>query len=131
MTRFTTLNSTTKIPCQPSPDDCNDFCMKTIPCQWLASATKQLQTYENQKDSGKLISLQAKIGDTIYAYNKYFGILCYTIEHIHITGDGIQYICAAYSNSSDDPSECLDELTITDADFNHTVFFTQETVPLP
>lgn len=52
--------------CKHSENDCNDSCMKIIPCKWYTKAIEKLKRYEDLEEQGRLIKLPCKVGDTVY-----------------------------------------------------------------
>ena len=52
--------------CKHSENDCNDSCMKIIPCKWYIKAMNKLKRYEDLEEQGRLIKLPCKVGDTVY-----------------------------------------------------------------
>lgn len=55
--------------CKHSENDCNDSCMKIIPCKWYTKAIEKLKFYEDLEEQGRLIILPCKVGDTVYVDN--------------------------------------------------------------
>ena len=51
--------------CKHSENDCNDSCMKIIPCKWYKKAIEKLKRYEDLEEQGRLIKLpiEDKKGD--------------------------------------------------------------------
>ena len=51
--------------CEHSENDCNDSCMKIIPCKWYKKAIEKLKRYEDLEEQGRLIKLpiEDKKGD--------------------------------------------------------------------
>lgn len=43
--------------CKHSENDCNDSCMKIIPCKWYKKAIKKLKRYEDLEEQGRLIKI--------------------------------------------------------------------------
>lgn len=56
--------------CNHSQNDCNDSCMKIIPCKWYIKAMNKLKRYEDLEEQGRLLKLPCKVGDTLYRVNK-------------------------------------------------------------
>lgn len=46
--------------CKHSENDCNDSCMKIIPCKWYTKAIEKLKFYEDLEEQGRLIKLPCK-----------------------------------------------------------------------
>lgn len=55
--------------CKHSENDCNDSCMKIIPCKWYKKAIEKLKRYEDLEEQGRLIKLPCKVGDTVFYIN--------------------------------------------------------------
>lgn len=51
--------------CKHSENDCNDSCMKVIPCKWYKKAIERLKRYEDLEEQGRLIKLPCEVGDTV------------------------------------------------------------------
>ena len=43
--------------CKHSENDCNDSCMKIIPCKWDKKAIEKLKRYEDLEEQGRLIKI--------------------------------------------------------------------------
>ena len=52
--------------CNHSENDCNDSCMKIIPCKWYTRAIEKLKRYEDLEENGRLVILPCKVRDIIY-----------------------------------------------------------------
>jgi hypothetical protein len=52
--------------CKHSENDCNDSCMKIIPCKWYKKAIEKLKRYEDLEEQGRLVKLPCKVGNTVY-----------------------------------------------------------------
>lgn len=58
--------------CKHSENDCNDSCMKIIPCKWYIKAMDKLKRYEGLEKQGRLVKLPCKVGDTVYVPTRNF-----------------------------------------------------------
>ena len=56
--------------CKHSENDCNDSCIKIIPCKWYKKAIVKLKRYEDLEEQGRLLKLPCKVGDTIWYVNE-------------------------------------------------------------
>jgi hypothetical protein len=43
--------------CKHSKNDCNDSCMRIIPCKWYKKAIEKLKRYEDLEEQGRLIKI--------------------------------------------------------------------------
>lgn len=80
--------------CKHSENDCNDSCMKIMPCKWYTKAMEKLKSYEDLGEQGRLIKLPCKAGDTLYRlvpnlYREYVEI---KIAQFVINKNGIYFI---------------------------------------
>lgn len=69
--------------CKHSENDCNDSCMKIIPCKWYTKAIEKLKFYEDLEEQGRLIKLPCKVGDTVYGISM-GKIITLTVNEISI-----------------------------------------------
>lgn len=58
------------IVCNHSKEDCNDSCMKIIPCKWYDKVQEKLKEYEDAEEQGLLLRLPCKVGAKVYAINR-------------------------------------------------------------
>ncbi len=77
--------------CKHSENDCNDSCMKIIPCKWYIKAMDKLKRYEDLEEQGRLVKLPCKVGDTVWD-NDYGRPCAYTITAFSF-GECEEYIC--------------------------------------
>ncbi len=54
--------------CKHSENDCNDSCMKIIPCKWYTKAIEKLKFYEDLEEQGRMIIFPCNKGDKIYEF---------------------------------------------------------------
>lgn len=54
--------------CKHSENDCNDSCMKIIPCKWYTKAIEKLKRYEDLEEQGRMIIFPCNKGDKIYEF---------------------------------------------------------------
>lgn len=43
--------------CKHSENDCNDSCMRIIPCKWYKKAIEKLKRYEDLEEQGRLMKI--------------------------------------------------------------------------
>lgn len=75
--------------CKHSENDCNDNCMKIIPCKWYTKAIEKLKSYEDAEEQGRLVILPCKARDIIYVVTPG----CKTVEECKV-------ISVNYSNTA-------------------------------
>ena len=66
--------------CKHSENDCNDSCMKIMPCKWYTKAIEKLKSYEDTEEQGRLIKLPCNRGDKIYFIKSAFSMAHFPIE---------------------------------------------------
>lgn len=98
-------------------DDCAGLSQEN---ELFKAEIENLKESIKAEESGLLLRLPCRVGDIVYSDSKYFGILAYEVNSIHI-GIGISFEAIA---SRDD--EMLDAIDFDIEDIGKTVFLTRE-----
>ncbi len=114
--------------CKHSENDCNDSCMKIIPCKWYTKAIEKLKRYEDLEEQGRLIILPCKEGDTVYCiFNRYTKCTFNNEEFDECSCQGCEYVCDSKKENyvQDMRAYNLDWIVTNLKNFGKTVFLTK------
>ena len=102
-----------------------DYSSEYLP---LIDAANKLKEYEDAEESGLIVRLPCKVGDTVYSYSKEFdAVLAYFVGQIVISYDtdnknGLWI----YNANCDETGELLDSIDFYEEDLGKTVFLTRK-----
>lgn len=86
----------------------------------MAGLRERLKAYENAEEQEQLLRVPCKVGDTVYSYSEYFGVLGYVIQDIRIS-TRIEFNAIASKHD-----ECLDEINFMVDEIGKSVFLTMK-----
>ena len=116
------------IICNHDKQDCNDSCMKIIPCKWHTKAIEKLKRYEDLEEQGLLLRLPCKVGDTVYCiFNRYTKCTFNNEEFDECSCQGCEYECDSKKENyvQDMRAYSLDWIVTNLKNFGKTVFLTK------